>query len=101
MCEDNIDIMSILKRYVLYWYQTDLLHPGIYRMEVIIWQKIYWYIIGNAIRKEVTNCDTCQRTELSKIKYGKLSAKEAEEIPRNSICVDLIVPYIIRRKGHK
>ena len=32
---------------------------------------------------------------------GKLSAKLAEEIPMNKLCVDLIRPYFIRRKGKK
>ena len=51
------------------------------------------------INKEVTGCDTCQRTKQSTIKYGKLPAKLAEETPWNKLCVDLIGPYKIRRKG--
>ena len=35
------------------------------------------------------------------MKYGKLPAKEAEKIPQNTLCVDIIDPYIIRRKGRK
>ena len=33
-----------------------------------------------------------------KQKYGKLPAKEAEEIPQNKLCVDIIGPYFITRK---
>ena len=48
------------------------------RMEAIIYQHLYWPGIGNAVGKEVTNCDTCQRTKRLNKKYGKLPAKEAE-----------------------
>ena len=37
----------------------------------------------------------------NQLKYGKLPAKLAEEIPLNKICVDLIGPCIIRRKVKK
>ena len=37
--------------------------------------------------------DVCQRTKMSTKIYGKLTAKLAEEIPWNKICVDLIGPY--------
>ena len=32
-------------------------------------------------------------------KYGKLPAKIAEERPLNKLCVDIIIPHKIRRKG--
>ena len=48
---------------------------------------------------EVTRCDACQRTKFSTKKYSKLPAKMAEETPWNKLCVDLIGPYKIRRKG--
>ena len=32
-------------------------------------------------------------------KYGKLPDKLAKETPWNKLCVDLIAPYKIRRKG--
>ena len=37
----------------------------------------------------------------AQIKYGKLPAKEADEIPWNKLCVDIIGPYIIRRNINK
>ena len=60
--------------------------------DAIIFQHLYWTNIRDAFWKEVTNCETCQRTKLSNKKYGKLSAKLAEEIPWNKICIYLIVP---------
>ena len=71
------------------------------RTEAMIHQNLYWPDIRDVVRKKVTNCDTCQRTNLSNNVFGKLPAKLAEEIPWNKLCVDLIVPYVIRRKGKK
>ena len=41
---------------------------------------------------------TLANVQNNQIKIGKFSAKEAYEITRNKICVDLIVPYVIRIK---
>ena len=60
MCKDNIIIPSILQSYILHWYHIYRLHPVIDRMEAIIHQHFYWLGIRDTIRKEVTNCDTCQ-----------------------------------------
>ena len=53
------------------------------------------------VRKELNNCDTCQRTKRPNKKCGKLPAKLYEEIPWNKLCVDLIGPYVIRLKDKK
>ena len=79
-CEDKSIILSIIQSYVLDWYHIYLLHPEMYITESTILQRLYWPSIGNSVRKEVTNCDTCQHTKESKIKYGKSPAKESEEI---------------------
>ena len=67
MCKDNIVILSKLQSYVLYWYHTYLFHPGMDRMEVMIFQHFYWPNIRNAVRKEVSNCDTCQHVQSDQI----------------------------------
>ena len=85
MCEDKIVILSILQSYALHWYHTYILHPGMDRMEETIFQNIYWTDIRNADHKELSNCDTCQRTKSSNIKNSKLSAKEGGEIPWKKI----------------
>ena len=72
-----------------------------YRTEAKICQNFYWPNIRDSIRKEVTNCDTCQRTRRQNKKYGKILAKLSEEIPWNKLYVDNIEPYIIRLKGRK
>jgi hypothetical protein len=41
----------------------------------------------------------CQKSKITNQKYGKLPAKTAEENPWDTLCVDLIGPYKIQRKG--
>jgi hypothetical protein len=43
----------------------------------------------------------CQKAKPTNQKYGKLPAKLAEEHPWDTLCVDLIGPYKIERKGKK
>ena len=77
-CKDKIVILSKLQRYVLHWYHTYLLHTGMNRTEAMISQHLYWPEIRDAVRKEVTNCDTCQCTKRPNKKYGELPSKLAE-----------------------
>ena len=100
-CEDKIVIMSKLQSYVLHWYHMYLLHPGIDRTKALIFQHFHWPDIRHYVRRKVTNCETCQCTKRSNKKYGKLEAKLAQEIPRDKLCVDIIVPYVIRKKARK
>ena len=67
----------------------------------MIRQNLYWPDIRDAAKKVEISCDTCQRTKQPNKKYGKLPAKLSEDIPWNKLCVDLIGPYGIRRKGKK
>ena len=77
-CEDKIVSPEMFQSYVLNWYHTHLLRPGLDRAESIIHQYLYWPGIRHASRKEATNYDTCQRTKGSYInmviyQVGKLS----------------------------
>ena len=67
----------------------------------MIFQNIYWIGIRDSVRKEVTNCDTCQHTKPSNIYNGKLLVKEPEKIPWNKLSVDLILPYLIKINKQK
>ena len=51
------------------------------------------------ITKYVRACPTCQKNKRKIKKYGHLPPKEAESIPWDKMCIDLIGPYKIRRKG--
>ena len=64
----------------------------------MIRQYFNWPDIRDEVQQEISNPDTCKNTKRSNKKYGKLPAELAEEIPWSKICLDLIRPYIIRRK---
>ena len=100
-CKYKLVIPPKLQSYVVHWYHTYLLRPGMDITEAMIFQHLYWPDIRDSVRKEVSNCDTCQCKKLSNKKYGKLPDKLAEEIPWNKLCVDLIGTYDIRIKGKK
>ena len=44
---------------------------------------------------------TLANVQNNQIKKNQLSARLDDEISWNEICVDLVVPYVIRRKGKK
>ena len=44
-------------------------------------------------------CHTCQLTKRTTAKYGHLPVKENDSKPWETLCVDLIGPYKIPRKG--
>ena len=68
------------------------------RTEAMIRQHFYWPNIRDSVRKEVINCDTCQRTKQSNKEYCKLPDNLAEEIPWDKVCLYIIYPYVIRIK---
>ena len=76
--EGRILIPHKIKKYVVKWYHTYLLHPGLDRTEAKIRQHLYWTGIKESVQKEVTKCAICQRTKRSTKKYGKIPAKLAE-----------------------
>ena len=49
----------------------------------------------------VAACHTCQLTKTKKVKYGKLPEKEAEIIPWDTLCIDLIGPYKLKQPNKK
>ena len=51
------------------------------------------------IQDFVKKCSICQKNKKQKKKYGHLPEKQAEVDPWNVLCVDLIGPYTIKRKG--
>ena len=59
----------------------------------------YWQGIRGDVKKELPNCNTCQRKKRSTTKNDKFPPKLADKITCNKLYVDLICPYKIRRKG--
>ena len=99
--KDKIVVPALLQRHVIMWYHTTLCHPGINRTEETIGQHLWWPNMRNHITNYVKICPLCQRNKRRQKKYGLLPPKEAEATPWDKLCVDLIGPYKIRRKGKK
>jgi transposase InsO family protein len=55
----------------------------------------------NHITNSVSTCVTCQQNKRRNRKFGLLPEKVAEAQPWNRMCIDLIGPYIICRKGQE
>ena len=97
--KEKIVIPKLLQRHVISWYHTLLCHPGINRTEETIGQHLWWPKMRDQITNYVHSCPTCQRNKRKHKKYGHVPPKEAESIPWDVMCIDLIGPYKIRRKG--
>jgi len=97
--KDKIVIPSSLQNRVVEWYHTYLLHPGVNRTEETIRQHLWWPNMRDDIKRHIGTCDICQKYKKHNQKYGLLPEKEAEAEPWDRLCVDLIGPYTIRRKG--
>ena len=97
----KIVVPSLLQHHVVTWYHTTLCHPGINRTEETIGQHLWWPKMREHITGYVHSCPTCQKNKRKHKKYGLLPPKEAEAIPWDKMCIHLIGPYKIRRKGKK
>ena len=97
----KIVIPEHLTTKIMEWYHMYLGHPGINRTEETIAQHLWWPKMRDDITYQVSTCDTCQKNKRQYKKYGLLPPKTAEYIPWDRLCVDLIGPYKIRRKGKK
>ncbi len=96
--KDKIVVPTKLQKHIIHWYHTVLCHPGINRTEETIGQHLWWPKMRQQITSFVTHCITCQKNKRKHDKFGKLPPKEAEAIPWDKLCVDLIGPYTIKRK---
>jgi transposase InsO family protein len=97
---NKLVIPNKLQKAVISWYHTTLCHPGINRTEETIGQHLWWPNMREHITNYVKICPVCQRNKRRQKKYGLLPpAKEAKATPWDKLCVDLIGPYKIRRKG--
>ena len=96
---EKIVVPKLLQRHVIDWYHTVLCHPGINRTEETISQHLWWPKMRDQITAYVQSCPSCQRNKRKQKKYGHLPPKEAEAEIWDKMCIDLIGPYKIRRKG--
>ena len=95
----KIALPPSLQQKTIDWYHQILCHPGITRTEATIRQHFDWKGLRTMVLATCKKCELCQKAKVTNQKYGKLPAKQAEENPWDTLCVDLIGPYKIQRKG--
>jgi hypothetical protein len=100
ICKNGkIVIPRSLQQRVVDWYHTMLCHPGATRLEDTIRQHFVWSALREDVRNACKKCHTCQVTKRTTAKFGHLPVKENNLKPWETLCVDLIGPYKIPRKG--
>jgi len=97
--KDKIVIAKEQQLQIVNWYHDYLGHPGINRTEESIGQHLWWPEMRKHITLIVNSCLNCQKNKRRHKKYGHLPEKEAESIPWDKMCIDLIGPYVINRKN--
>ena len=90
---DKIVVPKQLQTRIVQWYHTVLCHPGETRTELTISQNFYWKNLRKTVHDVCSKCDACQFLKRNKKNYGKLPPKEAESVPWDTLCVDLIGKY--------
>jgi hypothetical protein len=91
----TIVVPKSLQLKIVEWYHVTLCHPGETRTEQTSRQHFTWKGLRNTVQEVCKKYPTCQKTKRSTIKYGKLPPKEAEAIPWDKLCVDIIGLYTI------
>ena len=98
-CNGKTVIPASLQQETIDWHHNTLLHPGANRTEKTIRNNFTWKNLTKQVEDACLKCHTCQLTKRINKKYGKLPPKEAEIIPWDTLCIDLIGPYKIERKN--
>ena len=100
ICRNNkICLPAALQKKTVDWYHEMLCHPGETRTEHTLCQHFDRKGLRTTVHGVCKKCPTCQRAKINNQKYGKLPPKQAETNPWDTLCVDLIGPYTIPRKG--
>ena len=102
LCYKNrIFVPKVLRKHIVEWYHTYLLHPGETRTEETIAQHLYWPNIRKLVQEQVKSCAKCQLAKRKRLKYGHLPLKsvDTEIQPWRRLCVDCIGPYKIKRRN--
>ena len=93
----KIYVPKTLRKRTLQWYHRYLCHPGGDRLfTATLTQVCTWRGIVHQARTYCKHCSMCQKYKKRSTKYGHLPPKEVESLdPWNTICVDLIGPYLL------
>ena len=80
----------LLQKLLVEWYHSILYHPGETRTKLSICPHFYWKGLQKSVYNTCSNYQTCQFLRCRKRNYVKLSAKQSETQPWDTLCIDLI-----------
>ena len=89
----RIIVPETLRKRLMKWYHTMLLHPGADRLYITLHQHYTWPNMSRDVSTYVKNCPICQRAKRGLRGYGKLPVKDPETEPWKDIAVDLTGPW--------
>jgi hypothetical protein len=95
---DRIYIPHALRENIVEWYHSTLGHPGEKRTVATVTQHFIWPKIHEQVATHVSKCKACQVYKGQKKKYGHLPVKDVEAHPWQTLCVNLIGPYMVCTK---
>jgi hypothetical protein len=99
--DGKIVIPKALQKKAAEFYHSLLMHPGETRTELTLAQHYTWKGLRKTVQQVCKKCTSCQLNKPRIRKLGKLPPKEAEIIPWDTVCIDLIGPYKIGKKKNK
>lgn len=92
---NRIVVPSTLRRPIMDWYHTFLLHPGRERLYQSLRPHFIWRSMYADINTFVRDCPTCQKYKRQKKSYGQLPVKQHDPHPWHTVAVDLIGPWTV------
>ena len=96
---NKICLPTALQKKTVDWYHEMLCHPRKNRKEHTLNQNFDQKGLCTTVHDVCKKCPTCLRAKKNNRKYAKLPPKRAETNTWDKLCVDLIGPYTIPRKG--
>ena len=94
-------MLTIIRKYVVKWYNTNPLYPGMDCTEASISQHYWWNNWKDNICNQIKVCNNCQKNKKQNLKYAKLPTNETETTLQDRLLVDFIFPYKIISEGHE
>ncbi|MGH7954378.1 MAG: integrase, partial [Gloeomargaritales cyanobacterium] len=98
--DDKIIIPEDLLQAIVAWYHENLCHPGMTRQLLTITQYFWARHLRQFVDNYVRTCPVCQRQKRTPKKYGLLPPRDADTVPWQTICVDLIGPWTVQDATH-
>jgi hypothetical protein len=93
--ESKITLPKALQTKAVKYYHTTLCHPGETRTELTMAQHYTWKGMRNTVEAVCKYCRICQLNKPKLRPVGHLPPKAAEEVPWETLCIDLIGPYLV------